>query len=425
MEPGQTGAAADGGEAGQRVEAHIQLRKIRQAAQDGQIGDGIVLKVQLRQGGHAGQGFQLLQSVAPQIQKRQILGTFQTGQGAQGALRHGQAGQGRQGTQNFQVVHREAAARQIQHHQLAQGRQAFQRRNFQAVDGQARQIGQVGQVTEILGSLRNGELRNAPQSVGVNRGGGTGVDQLPDGGLHGLILEFRFFDDAGDGVIQVGNPADKAVFLHGNGTDLGFACGQGNAAAVAIPGHGGVISVGGVENGISVGGQVHINILAEKAGLLIGLGCGRTLILNFLADGTLRNLLQQGNRVQELILLHEHLAQGGVQLHRGIVPDGGGQGQLGLGVVAGFLVLVGKLNGHVFVMTGEIVGAVIEPGGKPGIAVYGLIPGLAQQGVPGEGPVINEQVPDDAGDNQQQKHQRYQESGCFLHKNTPFPRNHR
>ena len=84
--------------------------------------------------------------------------------------------------------------------------------------------------------------------------------------------------------------------------------------------------------------------------------------------------------------------------------DGGGKGQLGLSVVAHLFILICQLNGHVFVMAGEAVGGVIEPGGQPGVAVQGLESGLTQQGIPGKGPVINEQVPENAGKNQKAQH---------------------
>ena len=149
---------------------------------------------------------------------------------------------------------------------------------------------------------------------------------------------------------------------------------------------------------------MHINILAEEAGLLIRRGGGRPLCLNFPGNGGVCDTVQHLHRVQQFVLLHIDLAQCGVQLHGGLVMDGGGEGQLGLGVVPTLFVLVGQLNGHVFVVAGEAVGGVIEPGGQPGVAVQGLESGLTQQGIPGKGPVINEQVPENAGKNQKAQH---------------------
>ena len=63
------------------------------------------------------------------------------------------------------------------------------------------------------------------------------------------------------------------------------------------------------------------------------------------------------------------------------------------------------------------IGGVVEPGRHLGIAVHVMDPGLTQQGVPGECPVVDEQVPDDACDDQKKQHQRHQKFAYLFHKN--------
>lgn len=74
-------------------------------------------------------------------------------------------------------------------------------------------------------------------------------------------------------------------------------------------------------------------------------------------------------------------------------------------------------------MAGKTVGGVVEPGGHTGIAMGILEPCLSQQGIPGEIPVVDEQVPHDAGEDQYAHQKRYQKSGEFFHKNAPFQEN--
>ena len=92
----------------------------------------------------------------------------------------------------------------------------------------------------------------------------------------------------------------------------------------------------------------------------------------------------------------------------------------GLGIVAVGLILVGQFDGNMFVLGGIIVGQVIVPGGHVVIALGGVIAGTAQQHIPGKFPVIYEQVPADAHQDQDHHHHRYRNFQNLFHSTTPF-----
>ena len=271
-----------------------------------------MLQIQLRQGGHGFQHIQIPQSVVVQVKVGQVFRVFETRDGAQGALRHGQAGQRGQRRQNRQLLYREGASGQIQHYQLGQGGQAFQRGNLLFPDGQLGQIGEVAQVREILHTLRRGEFRDTPQGVGVHGAGTADVNQFSHGGFHGSIGKFHLFNHAGNGVIQRCHRADQPVLVDRNGTDLCLTGGQGNPVLIYWSRDGGVLAVGGVVHGVGIRGKMHVNVLAEKAGFLIGLRRGGAQGLNLLSDCRIGDIAQHLNGVHQLVLLHIDLTQGGV-----------------------------------------------------------------------------------------------------------------
>ena len=244
-------------------------------------------------------------------------------------------------------------------------------------DGQLGQVGQQLQIGVGLHALGGGELGDIPQVVGVY-GPAFGQSGLgPDGGLHGLVGEGHFLNDTGDGIAQHGDGADQAVFIHGNGVNGGLAGRQGDGVGIEGTLGGGVFPVQGVEDILAVQrGQPEADILAVIAlGLVRGGGSGPQGLQLVLHIG-FGQAFHKLHRVQQLVLLHEAAAQGGVQLRGGVCLDGFGKGHLGLGKVAVVLILVGQLHGHTFVLIGKFVRGVIKHGGQPGVAVQILIPGL-------------------------------------------------
>ena len=133
------------------------------------------------------------------------------------------------------------------------------------------------------------------------------------------------------------------------------------------------------------------------------------------------NAVQHSDRVQDLVLLHIGIAQRNVKLHRGAVRDGIDQCVLRLGVISVSLILVGKLDGHILVLTAEVIGQIIEERGQLGVAVCIAMPGLLQQHIQGKTPVIDEKIPADAGNDQGSQQNRHNDFHKFIHTGSPFP----
>ena len=374
-----------------------------------------MLQIQLRQLAHTGQGLQIADGIVAGVQNFQGSGLFQTGQGAEAAIgdvQLCQLGELRNGGQAFRG---KAAAGEIQLFQMGQALEILEVAHVSAADCQAFQIGQVAQVLQS-GCLRgNLQLRDLPQVVGVEHMVRVVAEGGADGLLHGGIHKEGGFNHAANGIAENGYGAYKPVVPNADGVNLGFTQGQFNGRTVGCIGNGGVISVCGIVEGTLRRGEGHADILAVVAGGVVRLGGGGPHGLQFRLDGGVRNVCQHGDGVQQLVLLYVGFAQCRIELLGCTVPDGLGERHLGLGVVAGGLVLVGKLNGHVFILPGEAVGHVIEPGGQAGVAFQVVVSRLLQQDIPGEGPVVYKQIPADAGNYQNYQQQRHQKVDQLFH----------
>ena len=172
-----------------------------------------------------------------------------------------------------------------------------------------------------------------------------------------------------------------------------------------------------------MGNQGYADILAVKSRLEVRGRGGGTEGFNGCPDSGILDAFQQRHRVHKLVLFHIGFAKGDIQLCGGICVESLGEGNLSLGVVPVGLVLVGKLNGNIFVPPGVLVGQVVEPGGQAGVPVQILIACLRQEHIPGKVPVINKQVPPDAGDDQRGHQHGDQNSEKLFHKQSPFRKN--
>ena len=284
------------------------------------------------------------------------------------------------------------------------------------MDGKTFQVGKVLDVIENCGLLWHGELPDIPEHVGVKGLRGTCLNLLAQGRFHGFVHQLHPLYHTGDGVLQGDNRADQAVFSNGNGLYLRHAGGKMDAVFIHRACCGGVGSIGGVIDRTAGSCQMDVDILAVEAGGTVRRGSGRAFGGKLSGNGRVCNAVQQPNSVQKLILGHIGLAQDAIGLCGGNRTDSLGQSRFGLGEIAVGPVLAGKLNGHILVMAGEIVGKGIEPGGQPGIAVQIVKSGLTEQRVPGEDPVIVKQIPEDADQNEQSQRHRNQKSDCFFHR---------
>ena len=238
------------------------------------------------------------------------------------------------------------------------------------------------------------------------------LDQL----LDDRILELHLFNDAAHGVAQNGQGADQTVVAHGDGVDLCLAALQGHGSDAGGIGGGGILTVGGHIQGAALMGEGQTDILAVKAGHEIGGGSRRPQGIQLRLDGGIGHLVQHIHRIQELVLLHVCPAQGHVQLGGGTVGDGTDQGVLGLGVVAGILVDLGQVDGHILVLTGELIGNVIEPGSRFKMAVLGAVARLGHEKIPDRFPVIDEDIPARAGDQGHDQQKRNDPFHDIFHK---------
>ena len=249
---------------------------------------------------------------------------------------------------------------------------------------------------EVHSTLGNGEAGDLPQHVGVQRVILMGHDHLADGGVNNCIVEGDFFDDTADGKAGRGYGADQTVGSNGNGPEAGFTGGQLEAFFEGCVLGGGIFHVGGIVDLAVVRFQFHGNILAVKTGFGRNRRCGRAEGIQFCLDGGIGDVVQQIHRIQKLVLFHIDFAQRLIQLCCGLICDGPGQGVFCLCVVSGVAELVCQLNGHVIILIGQLVCPVIEPRGKVGVAIGGIVACLTEQHIPGEGTVINKAIPCDA-----------------------------
>ena len=238
---------------------------------------------------------------------------------------------------------------------------------------------------------------------------GLALEDVPGSGFHGGVLKFHSFNYAADGVAQNGHGAHQAVVCHADGVDLGFTQRQRHRLRVGRVRYGWVIPVSGVVQGAFRRGKGHTDILAVVAGIVVSGGSGGPQSRQLRGDGGVFDVCQQGNRVQQLILLHIGFAQSHVELLGCACLNGLGQGNLRLGVIAGGLILVGKLNGNVFVLAGIVIGKIVEPGGQAAVAFDVVVAGLLQQQIPGK-------VPSDADDQRKGQQQRHQNVHYFFHR---------
>ena len=299
---------------------------------------------------------------------------------------------------------------------MAQFAQIIQVAHVPAGKSQTFQIGHILQVFQSGRLRRNLKLRNLPQVVGKDGMAGFALEDVPYCGFHGGVPEFHGFNYAADGVAQNGHRADKTVVRHADGVDLGFTQRQCHRLGVGRICYGRVIPVGGVVQGAGGGGKGHTDILTVVAGIVVGGGSGGPQSRQLGGNGGVFDVRQQRNRVQQLILLHIGFAQSHVELLGCACLNGLGQGNLRLGVIAGGLILVGKLNGNVFVLAGIVIGKIVEPGGQAAVAFDIVVAGLLQQHIPGKVPVVYKQIPSDADDQRKGQQQRHQNVHYFFHR---------
>ena len=334
--------------------------QIAQTVQCVETGHGVVLEIQVGQRGHGGQHVQIPDGVLAQIQIGKALRAGQLFDGAQAAFYHAQLGQGGKSRNDGQIVRAEPAAAEVKRRKLGQRRQALKTVDVLIGNGQLFQIGHERQVGVDLRVLGDGEFRDLPQLAGVDAVAVSCAGQLPQSRFHGRVGEFDFLNDAGHSVAQNRQGTDKAVIAHGDGVNGRLTGGEGNGAFVNGVLHGGVFTVGGVVE-LPGGVQGDVDILAVVARLVVADGGVRPLRLDLGLDIRVRDFVQQRDGVQQFVLLHVGLAQGGEQLGAGFGVDGIGQGVLGFRVVVVGLIQVRQLDGHVLVVVGEVVGKVIEP----------------------------------------------------------------
>ena len=343
-------------------------------------------------------------------------GTGQIGDGTQTAILQRQGGQLRKFCQNGQVIGREGRPGQIQGGQTGQFRKTGERVNTAVLNGQRCQIGHQADIVNDRSVFRHSKLLNIPQLIGIDCLFCSRHNSGADGRLHSGVGEGNFLNNTGNGVVQHGQRTDKTALTDTHRKNGGFASGKSDGFAVTGLGDGGIISIQGVKNGVTGGSECNIHIFAVIARSVIRRWSGGTLCLNFGFYFRIGNVFQQVNGVQNLILFHKNRTEGGIQFRRGGRSNGSGQGHLRLGVISGISVLIGKLNGNALLLAGEFVCHIIEKGRQLRIPVQILESGLTEQGVPGELPVIDEQVPHNTGANKEQQNQRYQNSGSFFHR---------
>ena len=420
IQTAQLGAGGQGRDAGDHIFTQIQLRQLCQGRQGSEVGDGVVPEVQDLQGGDPGQHAQIADGVGGQVQLLQAGRTLQEGQGADGAAAHGQLLQSRQSLQDGQV-RADGTAGEVQGLQTGHALQEAQIGDGPVGEGEIFQIPQMPQVAQFRGRLGDGQGGDGPQIVGVDGSvlaeHQLVLDQLLDVG----VCKFHGLDDAAHGVAQNGQGTDQTVAADSDGVDLRLAALESHGGDAGGIGGGGVLAVGGDVEGAAVSGEIQADVLAVEAGGEVGRGGRRAQGVQLGLDGRVGHLVEHVYRVEQLVLLHIGLAQGDVQLAGGTVGDGADQSPLGLGVVAGVLVDLGQVNGHIFVLAGKFIGNIIEPGGRLEVAVLGAAPGLGHQKIPYGFPVVDEDVPDCAGDQGHDQQKRDDPFDDLFHKDLlPF-----
>ena len=133
---------------------------------------------------------------------------------------------------------------------------------------------------------------------------------------------------------------------------------------------------------------MHIQVLIVQAGSRIRRRRSGALPVQGCLYGWVGDVIQHGHRVQQLVLLHICLAQRHVQLRAAAVGNRVGQGILSLGIVADCLKPLGKLNGHILIVSGLLVSKIVEPCGRSVLSVLLPVACLAEQKLQSRPPVI-------------------------------------
>ena len=366
----------------------VQLHQIGQSTQYGQVSNGVVGQNDLLKTGQILQRLQVPDGVVGQIQLDEPCSVLQAGQGAESAIRQVQLLQSRQGSHGSQTVRREPAAGEIQLFQVGQFTQVVQVAHAPSIQRQRFQIGHVLQVFQGGHVIRNSQLCNLPQVVGVKDMGGLALQDIPHGAFHIGIHKDYGLNNAADGITENGNGTYKPIVRYTDGVDLGLSGGQLNGGGIRSVCDGGIVSVGGVVQCSLRGRQGDADILAIVAGFVVRRRGRGPQSLQLAENGGVCNVGHQCLRVQQLVLLHVGFAESHIELLGGSGCNGLGQSDLCFGIVPGRFILIGQLNGHIFVLAGVIIGQVVKPGGQAAVAGNVVVAGLLQQKVPGEVPVV-------------------------------------
>ena len=411
---GQLQAVTDGGHRGQHVFRHVQAGQIHQTAQRRQIRHGVVTQVDDLEGADGGEHAQVAHGVSAQVQLLQAGGPLQEAQGADGAAPQGQLLQSGQGLEHIHVG-ADGAAAEVQALEPGHALQEGQVFDLPIRQGQLLQVQQMPQVAQLNGLGRDIQLGDGPQVIGVDHRLVAEHELLLDQLLDGRIGKLHLLDDTAHGVAQNGQGTHETVVAHGDGVDLGLAALQGHGGDAGGVGGGGVLAVGGDIEGAALMGEIQADILAVEAGHKIRRGSCGPQSIQLRLDGGVRHLVEHVHRIQELVLLHIGPAQGHIQLGGSSVSDGTDQGVLCLGVVAGILVNLGQVDGHILVLSGKFIGDVIEPGCRFKMAVLGTAACLGHEKIPDRFPVVDEDIPAQADDQRHHQQKRNDPFHGFFH----------
>ena len=177
----------------------------------------------------------------------------------------------------------------------------------------------------------------------------------------------------------------------------------------------GIFAVGGHIQCDAVMGEIQSDVLVVKTGGYVCGGDRRPHSIQFGFQNGICNVIQHGHSVQQLILLHISHTQRGVQLRGTAVGDGVGQGVFCFGVVAGILIDLGQFDGHILVLTTELVAQIVKPGGSFVITGTGISAGLAHKKFLNRIPVVDEHIPNSAADQGDDQKKRQDPFYDFFH----------